>query len=226
MIRARNFAAAVAIALGTTCAVSIITPTAAIAAEDASRKITTKAVAEPLKKAQAAMQAKQWDAALAEIKKAQASEKKTPFEAFQIDEFMGFVLIQQKKFGEAAPVFERMLNSGFVPAEQVDDRTKTVAQLYFQVKDYRKSAEWSKKWLDKNPGNEEMGVLLAQSYYLLNDYKSAAATMSTVVNNAERAGKDAERELAADHPELALQAGQSRRYRRGAEEDRPLLPEG
>ena len=189
MIRARNFAAAVAFALGATCAVSIVTPSTAVAAEDASRKITTKTVAEPLKKAQAAMQAKQWDAALGEIKKAQASEKKTPFEAYQIDEFMGFVLIQQKKFGEAAPVFERMLNSGFVPAEQVDDRTKTVAQLYFQVKDYRKSAEWSKKWLDKHPGNEEMGVLLAQSYYLLNDYKSAAATMSTVVTNAERAGK-------------------------------------
>ena len=47
------------------------------------------------------------------------------------------MLIQQKKFGEAAPVFERMLNSGFLPAEQVDERTKTVAQLYFQVKDYK-----------------------------------------------------------------------------------------
>ena len=67
----------------------------------------------------------------------QAVEKKTPFEDYQIDEFLGFVLIQQKKYGEAAPVFERMLNSGFLPPEQVDDRTKAVAQLYFQVKDYQ-----------------------------------------------------------------------------------------
>ena len=104
-------------------------------------------------------------------------EKKTPFEAYQIDEFLGYVLIQQKKFGEAAPVFERMLNSGFLPPEQVDDRTKTVAQLYFQVKDYKKSAEWAKKWLDKHPGQEDMAVLLGQSYYLMNDYKNAAATM-------------------------------------------------
>ena len=76
-----------------------------------ANKVTTKAVAEPLKKAQEAMKNKQWDAALTEIKKAQAVEKKTPFEAYQIDEFLGYVLIQQKKFGEAAPVFERMLNS-------------------------------------------------------------------------------------------------------------------
>ena len=76
-----------------------------------ANKVTTKAVAEPLKKAQEAMKNKQWDAALTEIKKAQASEKKTPFEAYQIDEFLGYVLIQQKKFAEATPVFERMLNS-------------------------------------------------------------------------------------------------------------------
>jgi tetratricopeptide (TPR) repeat protein len=34
-----------------------------------------------------------------------------------------------------------------------------------------------------------MGILLGQSQYLLNDYKSAAATMTTVVNNAEKAGR-------------------------------------
>jgi tetratricopeptide (TPR) repeat protein len=158
-------------------------------AAEPANKVTTKAVAEPLKKAQEAMKNKQWDAALAGIKQAQASEKKTPFEAYQIDEFLGYVLIQQKKFGEAAPVFERMINSGFLPPEQVDDRTKTVAQLYFQVKDYKKSAEWAKKWLDKHPGNEEMGVLLGQSYYVMNDYKNAAATMGSVVTNAEKGGR-------------------------------------
>ena len=163
--------------------------TTAQAAEPAANKVTTKAVAEPLKKAQEAMKAKQWDAALAGIKQAQASEKKTPFEAYQIDEFLGYVLIQQKKFGEAAPVFERMLNSGFLPAEQVDERTKTVAQLYFQVKEYKKSAEWAKKWLDKHPGQQDMSVLLGQSYYVMNDYKNAATTMMGVVNAAEKGGR-------------------------------------
>ncbi len=188
MTRARSIALALTLAMGAASAATLLSATTAQAAEPAG-KVTTKAVAEPLKKAQEAMKNKQWDTALTEIKKAQASEKKTPFEAYQIDEFLGYVLIQQKKFGEAAPVFERMLNSGFVPAEQVDDRTKTVAQLYFQVKDYKKSAEWAKKWLDKHPGDEAMSVLLGQSYYVMNDYKNAGATMSSVVNNAERSGR-------------------------------------
>ena len=188
MTRARSIALALTLAMGAAAVTAPLTLPTAQAAESAN-KVTTKAVAEPLKKAQEAMKNKQWDTALSEIKKAQAVEKKTPFEAYQIDEFMGYVLIQQKKFGEAAPVFERMLNSGFVPADKVDDNTRTVAQLYFQVRDYKKAAEWAKKWLDKHPGQEDMAVLLGQSYYVMNDYKNAATTMMGVVNAAERGGR-------------------------------------
>lgn len=188
MTRVRSIALAISLALGAGVpAVTLLAPAAQAAEQE--NKITTKAVAKPLKAAQEAMQKKQWDTALKNIKEAAAVEKKTPFEAYQIDEFMGYVLIQQKKFGDAAPVFERMLNSGMVPAEQVDERTKTVAQLYFQVKQYKKAAEWARKWLDKHPNTEDMGILLGQSQYLLNDFKGAAATMMNVVNNAEKAGR-------------------------------------
>jgi tetratricopeptide (TPR) repeat protein len=188
MTVARSIALALTLAMGAVSTAALVS-TSAQAAEAAANKVTTKAVAEPLKKAQEAMKAKQWDAALAGIKQAQASEKKTPFEAYQIDEFLGYVLNQQKKFGEAAPVFERKLNSGFLPAEQVDDRTKTVAQLYFQVKEYKKSAEWARKWLEKHPGQQDMSVLLGQSYYVMNDYKNAATTMMGVINAAEKGGR-------------------------------------
>jgi tetratricopeptide (TPR) repeat protein len=168
--------------------VAVMTPAVVQAAEAAKPKLS-KAVATPLAAAQKAMAAKQWDTALAEIKKAQAVEKKTPAEDYQIDEFLGYILVQQKKYGQAAPVFERMLNSGLVPAEQVDDRTKAVAQMYFQEKEYRKSAEWAKKWLAKNPNSEDMSVLLGQANYLLEDYKGAASVMSGVVAHAEKNGQ-------------------------------------
>ena len=188
MTRARSIALALTLAMGTVSAAGLLSATTAQAAEPAG-KVTTKAVAEPLKKAQEAMKNKQWDAALAAIKQAQASEKKTPFEAYQIDEFLSYVLVQQKKFSEATPVFERMLNSGFMPADQVDERTKTVAQLHFQNKDYKKAVEWGKKYLDKHPGDEGISVLVGQSYYVLNDYKNAATTMMGVVTAAEKGGR-------------------------------------
>lgn len=168
---------------------ALLTSAPAALAAGQTNKITTKAVAEPIKRAQQAMSKKQWDAALAEIRMAQAVASKTPFEVYQLDEFLGYVLLQQKKFREAAPVFERTLSSGFLPAERVDDRTKTVAQLYAASGEHRKAAEWSRKWLDQHPGDIDMRVLLGQSYYLLSDFKNAATTMTAAVNQAERAGQ-------------------------------------
>lgn len=188
MTRARSIALALTLAVGSVSGAALLSATTAQAAEPAG-KITTKAVAEPIKKAQEAMGKKQWDVALTEIKKAQAVEKKTPFEAYQIDEFLGYVLIQQKKLSEAAPVYERMINSGLMPAEKVDDAIKTVASIYSNLKDWKKTSEWAKKWLDKHPGDMEMQALLGQSYYLLNDFKNSATTMKSAVGNAEKAGK-------------------------------------
>ncbi len=188
MTRVRQVAVALSLALGMASVGSVVVPATAVAAEPAKPKLS-KAVGVPLQAAQKAMAAKQWDTALAEIKKAQAVEKRTPEENYQIDEFLGYILVQQKKYGQAAPVFERMLNSGLVPPEQVDDRTKAVAQMYFQEKDYKKAAEYTKKWLAKHPGDEDMSVLLGQTQYLTDDLKSAAATMSQVIANDEKAGR-------------------------------------
>ncbi len=81
MTRARSIALALTLAMGAVSTAGLLSATTAQAADAPANKVTTKAVAEPLKKAQEAMKNKQWDAALTEIKKAQASEKKTPFEA-------------------------------------------------------------------------------------------------------------------------------------------------
>jgi len=187
MTRIRSVAAALSVALGMVAMAAVVTPVTVHAAEKAKPKFS-KAVAVPLQAAQKAMQAKQWDTALSELKKAQAVENKTPVESYQIDEFLGYILLQQKKYNEAAAVFERMLNSGQVPADQVDDRTKAVAQMYFQEKEYKKSAQWAKKWLDKHPNNEDMAVLLGQANYLLNDFKGAASVMSGLVSQIEKSG--------------------------------------
>lgn len=184
----KSIAIAISLALGAVATSSVLVPQVALAAEPAKPKIS-KAVGVPLQKAQEAMKAQQYDVALAEIQKAQAVEKKEPHEEYQIDEFLGYILVQQKKYGEAAAVYERMLNSGQMPAEQVSDRTKAVAQMYFQVKEYRKAAEAAKKWTDANGVNEDMGVLLAQSYYLLEEHKNAADTMTKVVDSMEKAGQ-------------------------------------
>lgn len=194
MTRVRSLVVACNLALGLVVGGALLESAAVQAAEakDAKAQKVGAKVGKPLKAAQEAMQAKQWDAALASIKEAQAIEKKTPYEEYQIDEFLGYVLIQQKNYGEAAAVFERMINSGQVPPEQLDDRLKTVAQLYSQVKDYPKTVEWSRKWLERHPDDQNMSLLLAQATYLQNDFKTAADVTGKMIGKAESAGQKPE----------------------------------
>jgi tetratricopeptide (TPR) repeat protein len=155
----------------------------------AEQKITTKEVAKPLQAAMDAINKKQWDSALTSLKQAQAVQKKTPFEAFKIDEMLSFVLLQQKKYSEAAPVFERLVNSGMLEPDQQDARLKAVAQLYFQLQQYNKAIDYAKRWLKNHPGDQEMTVLVGQGYYLLNDHQNAINTMNQVISAAEKAGQ-------------------------------------
>jgi tetratricopeptide (TPR) repeat protein len=188
MTRLKSIAIAISLAVGTVGASSVFVPEVVQAAEAAKPKLS-KAVAVPLQKAQKAMSEKNFDEALAELKKAQAVEKRAPHEDYQIDEFLGYIYIQQKNYAEAAKVYERMIDSGLMPEDQVPERTKAVAQIYFQEKQYQKSADWAKKWIDANGFNEDMGVLLGQAYYLLENHKASADTMTQVIEHLEKQGQ-------------------------------------
>jgi tetratricopeptide (TPR) repeat protein len=183
----KRIAIAVALALGTVTTSSVLVPEVVQAAE--AKPKLSKAVVGPLQKAQQAMQAQDFDTALAEIQKAQAVEKKTADDEYQIDEFLAFVLVQQKRYPEAAVVYERMLNSGRMPEDQATLRTKAIAQIYFQEKDYRKSAEWAQRWIDTYGMDQEMGALVGLAYYGLEDYRSAVTALTKVVEHAEQANE-------------------------------------
>jgi lipopolysaccharide biosynthesis regulator YciM len=159
-----------------------------VAADKNEHKITTRALADPVKKIQQALQNKQYDVALEQIKKAQAIEKKTPFEEFTINEFLAYVDMQQKKWSDAAQIYERSLDSPFLAADQQEKRPMVVIQLYGEAKDYRKVIDLGKKYLDKHPGDEDMLQRVGMAYFSLNDYKNAADTMRTLVTQQERVG--------------------------------------
>jgi tetratricopeptide (TPR) repeat protein len=184
MIRIRNLAAACGLALGMLSIDVLVTPSVVQAAEQFSA-----AVGKPLKAAQDAIKGKQWNVALDRLKEAQAVANKKPHEQYAIDQLLAYVLYTQKNYAQAAAAYERMIESGQMPAAEVPERTKAVAQMYFQLKDYDKSIKWAKSSLEKNPNQQDVQVILAQAHYLKKDYKSAIDTMSKVVSATERAGQ-------------------------------------
>jgi tetratricopeptide (TPR) repeat protein len=188
MSRWRNILAAAGLVASVAAGLSMTTVSVAVAAEQGAAKLS-KNVAVPLKAAQDATKKQQWSVALEKLKEAQAVQGKTPYEEYQIDNFLAYVLFSQKKMAEAAVVYERLLNSGQMPANEVDTRTKALAQMYFQLRNYDKSAKYAKQLYDKNPNQQDVALVLGQSYYLAGDCKNAAATMNTLVTSTERSGQ-------------------------------------
>src|SRR3974390_2906681 len=160
MSKTRAWTMAVGLALAALTTTSAMVPRAAYAAEK-EQKVSEK-VGKPPKAAQDAAQKKQWDQALAKVREAQAIEKKTPYEEFKINEFLVFIWTNQKKYGEAAATYEKMLDSGQMSPEDVDKGYKQIANMYLQLQQYPKAAENVKKWLMNHPGDPEMSYILGQ----------------------------------------------------------------
>lgn len=154
----------------------------------AQEKVGPK-VGKPMKAAQEAIQKKQWDQALAKIAEADAVPTKSAFEQFQINEFKGYVLLQQKKYAEVARIYEANLNSGKLPPEQVNDRLKALIQLNTQIKNYPKVVEIGDRWLKAGDSDVDVKVLVAQAHYLQKDYKAAISIMQGAIKGAEQSGK-------------------------------------
>lgn len=169
-------------ALSVLLAVLVLTGNAI--AED---KISAK-VGKPLKVAQEAIQKKQWDLALVKVNEADAVGSKTPYEQFQINEFKSYVLLQQRKYGEVAAIYEQNLKSPKMPPEQVNDRVKSLVQLNSAVRNYPKVIEFGERWMKAGGKDVNIQVLVSQAYYLQKNYKNAASLMSATIKAAEQGG--------------------------------------
>jgi tetratricopeptide (TPR) repeat protein len=132
---------------------------------------------------------KQFDVAMAKLKEAEAADKKTPYDQFQINETTAYALYSQKKFAEAAALYEKSLDSQFLTPEQSDQRVKQVSQFYLAARQYPKGIEFGKRWLAKHPSDKTMYGLMADAYYQQGDCKQAREVAGTAVSTAEKAGE-------------------------------------
>jgi len=155
---------------------TLMVPAVAVAAE--AKKDTPKIgakIAKPLRAAQEAIQAKNWDAATASLAEAAAVEPKSPYEAFMVDELGWFVQIQKKDYAGALKSLKAAVDSGFVPEADLPRRYKAMAQLSYELKDNAKAIEYGKKSLELDPGSADTATMVAHAMYLSDDFAGARA---------------------------------------------------
>lgn len=169
------------LALGATAVVpvgALFAPTPVYAQQ---AKLNPK-VGTPLEAAVTAANKGQFKQALDQIKAAEAASGKSAFEQFKINETYGFVYLKQKNYQAAAAAYERSLASNQLPAGQVNDRIKQLAQLNFQApRNLPKVIEYSTRYLKAVNNDASMHAMLGQAYQLQGNHKAAIASVQDAV---------------------------------------------
>jgi tetratricopeptide (TPR) repeat protein len=168
-------------------AVSILPATSVMAAAN-DQKVGAK-VGKPLQDALTAGQAKQWDQALTKLREADAVPDKTPFEQFKINEIFAWVYTSQKKYGEAAAIYEKLIDSPFVSPTEADQYIKNVAQMYLQTNNNTKAMDYLQRWLKAHPGDADMTAILGQLQSKTGQLKQSLDTFNGLVSASEKAGQ-------------------------------------
>jgi hypothetical protein len=149
------------------------------------------AISKPLQAAQRAMQAKDFDEAFTQVKKAQsASGEKTAYDNYVID--VMFMQIYQGKNDQADLVgtLTDTAQSQYATTEQQKIWYKFIAQYWYRQKDYSKALDAAKQAQQHGATDAGTMDLIAKAQYLSENYAEAASMMREIVSQQERPSED------------------------------------
>lgn len=161
----------------------------AVAADKKEENKVSKDLAKPLKAAQDALQAKKYPDALAKLKEAESNPKKTPYDEHVINVLAGSAYARTNDYQSAEKAFEAQANDGFTEPAELPRIIKATAQINYQLKNYDKAIEYGNRAIKSGAGDEEINVIVGQSYYLKGDYKGTLKFFEPIVDADIKAGR-------------------------------------
>ncbi|HMA51851.1 MAG TPA: hypothetical protein VKP60_18965, partial [Magnetospirillaceae bacterium] len=181
-MKSRLFSGRALAGFGIACAVAITSPvilqavvgSPAYAEDEAKPGTVSPEVGKPLQAAQAAIQAKKYGEALAKVKEADAVAKKSPYEEGLIEQLRLIAAVGGEEPATAAKAYDALNAAGTLQQPQKTQFAQAIAGAYFKNKDYQSSATWIGKYFSAGGSDLTMRSLLAQAYYLNNDFPNTA----------------------------------------------------
>ena len=143
-----------------------------------------------LPKANDLMKEKKYQDALALLKQADGVSGKTPWDEHIINEMYGFIYVRTNNLAEAAKAVEATVNDGFTDPGEVPGKLKVLSQINYQVKNYDKAIEFGERAQKAGVNDEDINTIIAQSYYLKNDYKGTLKFVGSEVDSEIKGGKE------------------------------------
>jgi hypothetical protein len=174
--------AAVALAVG-----GVSVTQSAAAAEQ--KETVSKSAAKVLKAAQDAVTAKKWDEALAKLQEAKGISGITAYDKYVIAQFETVAYANKQNYQKAAEAMEAQLETGKGSEQEQAKLMKSLSTVYYQIKNYPKSAEYGLKAIKAGQNDAETYTLVGQSYYLQNKYQDTVKFLNDYVSDLEKRGQ-------------------------------------
>jgi tetratricopeptide (TPR) repeat protein len=149
----------------------------------------SKGIVKQVQAAQAAIKGSKWGECVSQLKQADGVAGKTPYDDHAINELLGFCAIRTNDYSTAAKALEVGLNSGFLEQDQVPSRVRALAQVNYQIKNYAKAIEFGNRAVKGGFADADMYTLIAQAYYIQNDYKGTLKFVSDWVADQQKRGQ-------------------------------------
>jgi tetratricopeptide (TPR) repeat protein len=157
--------------------------------DEKSKNNVSPKMAKPLKAAQELSNAKKYPEALAKLKEADAINPKTPYDEYVINELSAYAYIHTNDMANAEKAMEGTFGSQYVPQGEVATRAKQLAVVNYQLKNYDKAIDYGNKAIKAGDNDESIYTVVAQAYYLKNDYKNTRQFTEQYIDSEVKAGK-------------------------------------
>ncbi|HET9863088.1 MAG TPA: hypothetical protein VFP37_06565 [Steroidobacteraceae bacterium] len=157
-----------------------------------NRKLTKK-LEKPMNDVQQAREHKDWTAMLSNVERLEAVEvERSEFDNFWIHELKGVANANLKKYPEAIADLEAAMNSPCMNPADKPTRGKLLLQLAYQAKDYAKAIEFGKQAQAAGSTDPDIGIYMANAYYIQNDFANTRTVMNDTINKMEASGQTPE----------------------------------
>jgi hypothetical protein len=157
-------------------------------ADSAPKPQVSKEAGKDLQEAQKDMQAQKWDDMLVVLQKVKDNPKKNDYDEHVMNEFYITAYANKKQLKEATGPLEFLITSKFTPPDEMKKREMQAAFLYYQLQNYDKAAEYGNRAIKDGAGTDQVQLVVAQSYYLKNDFKNTDQFVRGLVDDQIKAG--------------------------------------
>jgi tetratricopeptide (TPR) repeat protein len=169
-------------------AVAMVLGSSMVVADDAKPQ-NSVAAGKDLQAALKDMHDRKWDDMLGDLDKVKNNPKKNDYDEHVMNELYAMAYTQKKQLQEAAAVVEHLIGSKYTPPEELKKRVVQAASMFEDLKNYDKALEYGNRAIKDGYGTPAVDLIVAQSYYLKNDFKDTDRFVHGVVDNQLKAGQ-------------------------------------